>query len=73
MKPGRYCVVYNSSTVGKSDRLDGRFKKRKEAEMHARTMNRGAGMGGFYSVHICKNLGYEAKQKLGLEGKKRRH
>lgn len=70
-KPGRYCVVFNSATVGVKDRLVGRYSKKADAERAKREANRTAGMGGFYSAHVCKNLGYEARKALGLEGRRR--
>jgi len=63
---GRYCVVYNSSTVGEKSYLAGRFAKRKDADHDAKVRNRTAGMGGFFSAHECSKLGWQAKRDLGL-------
>jgi hypothetical protein len=63
---GRYCVVYNSSTVGRKSYLVDRFAKREDAEREVKTRNRTEGMGGFFSAHECAKLGWEAKRALGL-------
>lgn len=62
----QYCVVYNSSTVGQKSYLADRFAKREDADREAKSRNRGAGMGGFFSVHECAKLGWETKRAFGL-------
>jgi hypothetical protein len=63
---GRYCVVYNSSTVGKKSYLADRFAKREDAEREVKARNRMVGMGGFFSAHECSKLSWEAKRTFGL-------
>lgn len=62
----RYCVVYNSCTVGQKSYLVERFAKRELAEHDAKVRNRTAGAGGFYSAHETSKLGWQAKCDLGV-------
>lgn len=50
-KRGGYCVVFNSTSKGKPNRVVGCFLKKSEAERAMHGANRTASFGGFYSLH----------------------